>query len=284
VPDTQVVDVLAAPGAAGTVADALARHLVDQRQDWDLLRLNYLSDTCAHWRVLSQALRTAGIDTFIEPAGFNAYIDLSGGFDAYYATRTRKLKKGVNLSANRLERLGSVSVEWVRDGAVDAALAEAIRISALSWKQGTGNSLDQPGPRAFIERLTADAVRQGTLSLWLLRVGGRAVATEYQLIAGGCVYALRSDFDPAYADASPGTFLNHHILTRLFEEGLSRYYMGPGANPYKLRWTDTTEPVYRLTAFSPTARGRLLRWMERSLRPFARQWRDRLLRKEGEPA
>jgi CelD/BcsL family acetyltransferase involved in cellulose biosynthesis len=276
VPDTQFTDLVASRSDGPALGAALAAYLNDRRNDWDLLRLNYISDQHPNWRSLAPALRSLGIDTHVEPAGVNPYIDLTTSFDAYYDTRTRKLKKGVNLSANRLARAGSVTVDWVREAPCDAALAEAIRISALSWKQRTGNSLDQPGPRAFIERLTAHAVRQGELSLWLLRVDGRAVATEYQLIADGNVYALRADFDPAYADASPGTFLSHHILTRLFGAGLRRYYLGPGANAYKLRWTDTAEPMYQLTAFSPTLRGRLLQWIERSARPQARRWRDRL--------
>jgi CelD/BcsL family acetyltransferase involved in cellulose biosynthesis len=107
---------------------------------------------------------------------------------------------------------------------------------------------------------------------------GKVIATEYQVIADGHVYALRSDFDPAYSDMSPGTFLNHYLLKRLFGSDLIRYYMGPGENAYKMRWTDHAEPIYRLTAYSPTARGQLLRWLNRSARLLARRLRDSLLR------
>jgi CelD/BcsL family acetyltransferase involved in cellulose biosynthesis len=285
VPDTQFADLACAGSEAAAFCAELAGWLAERRRDWDCLRLHYLSDLHSNWRPLEGALAQAGVGCAVEPAGVNPHVDLAGSFGDYYSARSRKLKKAVNLSANRLARAGAVSIDWVRGGdGVDTALAEAIRVSALSWKQQTGNSLDRPGPRAFIERLTAAAARSGALSLWLLRLDGRVIATEYQLIAGGNVYALRSDFDPACAEVSPGTYLNHHLLGQLFGRGLRRYYMGPGGNAYKLRWTDTGEPMYRLTAYSPTARGRLLQWLERSARPLARRWRQRLQRAPGKDA
>lgn len=285
VPDTQFADLAAAPGDEAKFAFALAEHLLSQRRNWDRLQLRHLCDRYQHWRLLADALQSAGISTSVEPAGINPFIDLSGTFDAYFTARSRSLKKAINLSANRLTRTGAISVEWVRDGAaVESALADALRVSAISWKHDTGNSLDQPGPRAFIERLTAHASRNGQLSLWLLRKDGKAIATEYQLIAGGNVYALRSDFDPAFAEASPGTFLNHRLLKQLFGVGLERYYMGPGSNAYKLRWTDVGEPMFQLTATSPTARGRLLQWLESSARPAARRLRERLKGAPGKEA
>lgn len=285
VPDTQFVDLVCAADDAPAFARALAGSLHATRQQWDCLRLNYLADVHGNWRRLAQALPQAGVACAVEAAGSNPYVELGGAFADYYGARSRSLKKAVNLAANRLAKAGSISVDWVREGpAVESALAEAIRISALSWKQETGNSLDQPGPRAFIERLTRAAAGDGRLSLWLLRLDGAVIATEYQLIDGGNVHALRSDFDPRYAEASPGTYLNHHLLEALFGQGLRRYYMGPGSNAYKLRWTDLAEPMFRLTAYSPTARGRLLRWLEQSARPLARRWRDRLRRRSGEAA
>jgi CelD/BcsL family acetyltransferase involved in cellulose biosynthesis len=279
VPDTQFADLLALPAAAPAFAAALARHLRERRAEWDRLQLHYLSDRYRNWRLLADALPGAGITVAIEPAGANPFVDLTGSFDAYYGARSRSLKKAVNLSANRLAKAGRISVDWIRDGEdVAAALAETVRVSAISWKQETGNSLDRPGPRAFIERLTANAVRHVQLSLWLLRLDGKVIATEYQLVADGNVHALRSDFDPTYAEASPGTYLNHYLLQRLFGLGLDRYYMGPGSNAYKLRWTDVGEPMFRLTAYSPTARGRLVQWLEVSAGPFTQRWRQRLRR------
>jgi CelD/BcsL family acetyltransferase involved in cellulose biosynthesis len=279
VPDTQFADLPALTGHSKAVPQAVAELLQRRAAQWDLLELTHLSDCHDGWRALEQALSDLGINTEVERIGNNPFIDLGGSFESYYDTRSRSLKKAVNLSANRLARAGQVSVEWIREGQrVQNALPEVIRVSSLSWKKDTGNSLDQPGPRAFIETLTNNLQSTGQLSIWLLRLDGKVIATEYQVIADGHVYALRSDFDPAYSDMSPGTFLNHYLLKRLFGSDLIRYYMGPGENAYKMRWTDHAEPIYRLTAYSPTARGQLLRWLNRSARLLARRLRDSLLR------
>ena len=274
VPDTQFMDLVARPQHAGPVCAALARHLYDQRADWERLQLRHLSKRHGNWRILQQALLAAGIPAMVENVETHRFIDLTGAFNPYYAKRSRRLKKSVNLSANRLGQLGTVEVEWIRhcDG-TQGPLAEAVRVSSLSWKQGTGTTLDQPGPRAFIEHLTAGASAKGQFSLWLLRLNGRAIATEYQLIDGGVVHALRSDFDPEFASASPGTYLNRRMMEQLFGAGLLRYYMGRGSNAYKRRWADHAEPVYHLTAYSPKWHGRLLCWFEQTLLPLLRRLR-----------
>jgi CelD/BcsL family acetyltransferase involved in cellulose biosynthesis len=120
--------------------------------------------------------------------------------------------------------------------------------------------------------LTAD-----WLSVWLLRMDDIAVAMEYQLMVDGQIHALRADFDDRYKNVSPGTYLNYRLLSSLFAGGFSRYYMGPGKNPYKSRWSKTSEPVKSLTSFSPTVRGRAGElWSQ--VKPKLRVWKDRLTR------
>jgi CelD/BcsL family acetyltransferase involved in cellulose biosynthesis len=138
-------------------------------------------------------------------------------------------------------------------------------------------SLDHPGPRAFIERLTAHAADAGWLSLWLIELDGRPAAMEYQILYAGRVHALRGDFDPEFDSLSPGTYLHHHQLRALFEEpGMDTYLMGQGANPYKLRWSSEGLTLQGLRAWSPTPSGRLLRAWERRIRPMARGALERL--------
>lgn len=277
VPDTQFVDLVARPALAYEFAAALSSHLHDARSDWDRLELANLSDRFGNWRLFAQALAGAGIAAVVIPAGANPFVDLRGSFADYYAARSRRLKKSINLGANRLAQMGRIEIEWVRNcSAADEALTEAIRVSSISWKKSTDTTLNQGGPRAFIERLTAGAAGRGQLSLWLLRLNGRVIATEYQLIHEGVVHALRADFDPAFGYASPGSYLNRHLLEQLFSAGLRRYCMGAGSNAYKRRWADGSEPMFQLLAYSPTWRGKLLHWCERSLLPLLRRSRPAL--------
>jgi CelD/BcsL family acetyltransferase involved in cellulose biosynthesis len=97
-------------------------------------------------------------------------------------------------------------------------------------------------------------------------------------VADGRVYALRSDFDAEFEEISPGTHLNRSLLQQLFGRGLQRYYMGPGENAYKHRWTEQVEPVEAVTVYGRSLAGRSLAAWETSLKPFARKLRARIAR------
>lgn len=281
VPDTQYCDVVTAHEDRAAAASAFARELALRRNEWDVLRLPYMRPGAVAAVELQSAIGGFGIPNRLDFGGDNVYVPLEGTWDAYYATRSRSLKKANNLCANRIRKTGDVQVKWFEPGSDDAPsldrfVDEVIGISARSWKTRTANSLDNPGPQAFIRRLSRLASASGWLSIWVLTLDGRPLAMEYQLAAGGNVHALRSDFDAGSDDISPGSHLSRVLLEQLFGRGLRRYYMGPGNNPYKLRWTEQSEPVGTLVAFSPSARGRMRAAWQLGIRPALRRFRDRL--------
>ena len=280
IPDTQWCDVLLCPNASPAVSRLLAKRLVETASSWDVLRLEKLPEEAAVSGWLALALGAFGVAVHLEAVDCNLSVDLEAPWPAYCNRLSRSLKKSRNLAANRLERAGAVQVEWVtaetlaRDG-LQPLLDEAVSISAHSWKRDTGKTLERPAPQAFIRALTDVAFAKRWLSIWFLRIDGRPVAMEYQLMADGLVYALRADFDERFAHLSPGTYLNFHMLERMFaEQGLRRYSMGPGANPYKNRWSHGSDTVYTLTGFAPTVRGRAGNlWFE--IKPKLKNWKNR---------
>ena len=226
-------------------------------------------------------MRTSALDR-----GGNPHVALDGSWEDYFIARSRSLKKAVNLASNRLHKAGDVRIEWATSEACDetrfeCVLDSAIDVSRRSWKASTGNALDQPGPQAFIRALSRAAYRRGWASIWLIRVDERALAMEYQLIHDGNVHALRADFDAGCADISPGSHLSRHLLERLFGRGWHRYYLGPGDNPYKRRWTVDEEPLKRVIVYNRTWRGRRAWWFEEWVKPRLRAFRARLLGRGG---
>jgi CelD/BcsL family acetyltransferase involved in cellulose biosynthesis len=283
VPDTQACDLVALEHDRAVAAEAFADALAQRRSEWDVLRLKYLAPEACLSSAFREALARRGFATRLHPDGGNPFVPLDSTWEAYYATRSRSLKKANNLAANRLAKAGTVRIDWLAPGTGDSAevdrfLDRAIAISSRSWKTRTGNSLDNPGPQAFIRDLSHAAHERGWLSVWILSLSDRPLAMEYQLVADGNVYALRSDFDAEFEEISPGTHLNRTLLQQLFGRGLQRYYMGPGDNPYKHRWTEQVEPVQAVTAYGRTMTGRWLAAWETTLKPLARSVRDRITR------
>lgn len=280
VPDTQSADLIVSPDDGERVAAALAAELA-RRRDWDTLRLDYLDPRGAACRFLLPALAKAGLSIAAHDRGGNPCIALEASWSNYYNARSRSLKKSINLASNRLHKAGTIRIEWITaeygdESRFELALDTAIEISRRSWKRATGNALDQPGPQAFIRSLSRAAFRRGWASIWLLFVDERPLAMEYQLIHDGNVHALRADFDADCTDISPGAHLARYLLERLFGRGWHRYYLGPGDNPYKRRWTLDEEPLKRAIAYNRTWRGRRAWLRDEWVKPALRAVRDRL--------
>ena len=280
VPDAQWCDVLIEPELGSTVARSLVSQLLLHSASWDVLRLDRLALRSQATRWFAPALAEQGLAARVDTVDCNLFVDLKSSWPDYHASLSRSIKKTRNLAANRLARLGTASVQWVTAESVGAHevgryVDEVVAISARSWKHVTGNSLDRPGPQAFIRALTETAFAQNWLSVWFLRIDNVAVAMEYQLHCDGHIHAMRADFDDHFKSISPGTYLNFKMLEALFGGSHSRYYMGPGNNPYKSRWSEAGEPVQALISYSPTMRGRAgALWSE--VKPRLKTWRDRL--------
>jgi CelD/BcsL family acetyltransferase involved in cellulose biosynthesis len=280
VPDTQFCDLIAAPEDRSRVAEIMCAELHRRRTEWDRLMLRYLPKaSAAHELKAALAARDYAVEIIHQD--HNLFVPLESSWDAYYTSRSRSLKKANNLAANRLKKTGAITIECVsadngNSQAVDDALERAVDISRRSWKHATGNSLDHSGPNRFIRTLTTHAVSRRWLMLWLLAIDGRPVAMEYELVDNANIYALRADFDAAFEEVSPGSHLMRTLLESFFGTGMKRYYMGPGENAYKTRWTEEFEPLDVLLAYGRTSRGRILRLVDDVLKPLARSIRDTL--------
>ncbi len=280
IPDSQEVDLLCDRQHEHEVAMALVQLLSGELRDWDVLDLKPLRPDAWASTVLPAALHAAGLPWRIESAGANATIPLAGAWEDYYATRSRRLKKGNNLIANRLRRKFR-HIELQRLPVHAAPEREEARrilteISRHSWKaERTHTTLDQPAPGRFLERLLERYAARDRLQIWTLRLDERPVAAELQLDDGEVVSALRSDFRQELGEDSPGSYLNWKLLEQLFATRDGLYRMGPGANAYKARWQVAELPLQRLLVYNHTVAGTAARIAGGRLAPLAARWKRR---------
>ncbi len=289
VPDTQSCDVVAADIDRSRVAQALAGEMERRCSQWDRLHFAYLPDASIVGRELCREFELRGFLSRFDDMGRNPSIALNGTWPDYYSSRSRRLKKANNLIANRMKKAGEVRVDWFEPGNADArgtnaALDIAIGISGRSWKRETGNSLDNPGPLAFIRMLSTHANRRGWLSLWILSLDGEPMAMEYQLVFNGYVHALRADVVDGCVELSPGSYLSRHLLEKLFGRGLVKYCMGPGGNAYKSHWISEGEDLRRMVVYGRTFRGTFAKLWDVTFRPRLRAVREKWLSLRRVPA
>jgi len=250
------------------------------RRDWDVLSLPKLPVDSPTVKALTSALE-GRLRWRATPSGVSPYVSLSGTWERYFRDKTQRFRKTCRNIENRLQRAGAVSLEEHRTvGADDAVFAELMEVSRRSWKAPHGVAVaTMDGMQQFFRELTPRASANGWLHLWILRLDGRAVATEYQIAGGGVVHALRADYDAAVGDLSPGAYLNAAIVRTLFERrDIREYDMGPGMNEYKLRWASGTHESVALDVYGRTALGRALYAVETRLIPIARRCRAAMTR------
>ena len=277
VPDTQEVTLLADPENVRAIADGLFEYLASAAPSWDIADLDKLATGAPGFGVLTSAAVSAGFAISVGEAALSMGIGLADGWEAYYARRSRRLKKGNNHAANRIKRDDRTVDIRCYDSAnreeynCRELLDVMIALSGKSWKADTGLTLNNPGPKAFVERLTEHAANNGWLLAWVLYLDGEAVAMEYQLEYDGVVSGLRADYDQAFDDLSPGTLLNWRIIERLFGRGASYYSLGPGSNAYKKRWAEEEVELNSVLVYAKSWRGRTLRMVDTVLRPAARK-------------
>lgn len=274
-PDSPIADLLHT-GAATPVVRALLDH-VTTRSDWDVLELGRLPMGSPTLKALEAELpgrlpwRRASSD-------FSPYLAVDGAWSDFYASRSQRFKKTIRNIQNRLDRLGRVTVEEhpaLAPG--DARLEEMIDLTSRSWKADRGIAIaTMPRMREFFGELSRRATERGWLGVWFLRLDGRPIAMEYQLQSNGVAYALRADYDLAYAASSPGSALNFAIARALFERGdVHEYQMGPGQNEYKMRWASGCHETVRVQIYRPGLYGRLVHLTETRIVPALRRLRER---------
>jgi CelD/BcsL family acetyltransferase involved in cellulose biosynthesis len=274
-PDSPEIDLLTVAEPRAVVA-ALLDHLAS-RSDWDLVHLQKLAATSPTLKALEElAPGRFGLERLAPLV--SPYLTVAGDWETFFRGRTQRFRKTVRSVQNRLERVGVVTVEEHTE--VDPAsplFREVVELSRRSWKADRGVAIStMPRMLEFFGALTRCASERGWLSLWVLRLDGRAVAMEYQLQSGGVVHALRADFDAEFAALSPGSQLNHLIARALFERGgVHEYDMGPGENEYKLRWSTGTHQRVRLRLYGGRLYSRLLRALEARVLPALRALRGR---------
>ena len=273
-PESPLVDFLVPPAHREEALTALLRFLRDvHREPWDVLVLNQWPDRSPNGALLESLHRAARGRVVTELSSITPVTPIRGAWPEFLKTRSALFRKSRRGSVTREERRGGAVVELVREDPTGAALDEVLDLANRTWKAGEEIAITSRREATdFFRRLTSTAGRCGWLHLWLLRIDGRLVAMEYDLAHDGVVYALRADYDEAAKELSPGAYLEHQLLIRLFEGGYREYHAGPGLNPYKLRWADQLERNLMVTLCGRTMRGRLHGLVEG---PLAGAWRSR---------
>ncbi len=278
-PDTPFVDLIVLPKERERALMAILDHLARrQRRNWDILMAHQWPTESPNRRLITNLLDRSSTKYILGISSVTPYVSIAGDWESFLSTRSQRFRKTYRNNVNRIKKLGDVEVQCIRRDDQKVHLAEMFAVAERGWKQEEGIGMASAASvKRFFEKLTEVASSHNWLLMWILKVRGVPVATEYDLMWCDRVYALRSDFDESYREVSPGAYLEYQVLQWMFKEGCRAYFTGPGLNAYKLRWTEQTRENSVVNICNTSARGWYYWLVEGNAVPLFRGLRDRAI-------
>lgn len=242
-------------------------YLIKKRNLWDIMSLNNIPKESRTTDILPELFVEKGMLFGKRDGIASPYIPIDSDWQSYYSKRSKKFREVLNNKANRLKKLGTITVQEFNNPDEDL-IKTVFEIGRKSWKAKEKIAISSTEENGrFFSQLSEIASKRGWLSIWLLYLNGQPIAFEYHLRYKGKVYALRAAYMEEYQEASPGSVLDRHIIEHLFRGNFTGYDLGPGVVFYKMRWTSEVRDCLQLMIFKENIYGFFLRQLEFKIIP-----------------
>jgi hypothetical protein len=177
---------------------------------------------------------------------FANWRDRLGDFDSYWAERPSELQNVVRRKLKRLERAGTLRIDWITTpGDMPAATSVYEAIYAKSWKE------PEPDPD-FIARMTSALAMEGSVRLAIAYIEGDAAAAQIWLVRKRHATIFKLAHVSDQDRHSPGTLLTYWMLRQLAQtERIETIDFGRGDDNYKRQWMSACGERLGLIAANP---------------------------------
>lgn len=169
--------------------------------------------------------------------------------ETFLRARGKKYRKDVERCYRRWERESAprfyraLTVDEIARVCSVLEEQQAARHGALS----SSYVLDEPGYRAFYERLAIDGSATGLASLFALEANGEIIATLFGIVHDGTFTLLRvATAREAWGHLSPGRLIILEAMKHFVAQGVRRFDFGPGDYPFKRGFGVEEVPLYDL--------------------------------------
>ncbi len=166
--------------------------------------------------------------------------------DANTTQRSKSRRKHDRQQGERLEALGQVGFEEVRNG------PDAVPVLDVMFRQraarfvamGVADPFVEPGMREFYDATVAP-VSGVDIRLHVLRLNGEIVAVRYNIAHGDRLFCLISSMsdDATIQTGSPGKQCLLRVMQTVFDAGYRVFDMGAGFTDEKRHWCNVQLPV-----------------------------------------
>jgi len=167
----------------------------------------------------------------------------------------KSLREDLRRARRKAEQRGRVELEFVEGKSrerVRRHLQDAFQIEASGWKGRNRTAiLSRDSRREFFERLADSGLREGTLRLAFLNVGGESSAVQYAIESANEYWLLNIGYRDDFREFSPGNLLLEETIKASARKGLVRYNFLGKEEPWTRRWTSEVRDCVVLAAYRP---------------------------------
>ena len=266
----------------GRETEALRAVLGAARSRGDTIALRGLPGGSPTRAAVRETAAGAGYVETVREGRSSPVVDVQDSWDAYYASRPRKVTHEWERKIRKLGRAGDVVVGNGHADDTDALVGAFADIEDASWKHETGTSIRGRGMESFYRDVSRRLAEAGWLHPWWVELDGRMIAFLYGVEVGGTYYALKTSYLTETRKLSPGVLLFRDAIRDAFERGLARFdFVGQPAR-WKDEWATGRLAHDDVTLHPDDAAGRARAVVEGCLKPAARSVRDRLRGREND--
>jgi CelD/BcsL family acetyltransferase involved in cellulose biosynthesis len=250
---TDYLGIIALPEVADEAAALVLSWLAGHREEWSDADLQELRENAPLLRAEVPDLWASREECSVcpvaplpeDPAEFEA------GLDA-------KFRRNLRNAAHRIANEAGLEFVTAQEDQVQDFLRALFEVHAARWEERDQNGmLATERLQKFHLEAAAALFRAGIARLHALRINGRIVAVQYNLLAGSRLYLYLSGFDPKWSRLSPGALLLKESIAAAIAEGAREADFLRNAEEFKYLWGARDRINYRLRLsqlrLSPTA-------------------------------
>nr|WP_211194638.1 GNAT family N-acetyltransferase [Pyxidicoccus fallax] len=255
------LDVVAKRGQEKDVARHFARMLYALRDEWDVLDLTDLREGSPTVDVLREVFPSGDVrvaeryvcpyDTLDPKEPFDAFLKRTGRRDNFLRRR-KWLEKQEGYRIERTEAPGELA----------APLTDFFRLHSARWaSDGGSQGIKGTGVEAFHRDATQLLAERGRLRMYMMKVGGRAVASVYGILHRRSFIYFQSGYDPEWRNRSVGLVLVGETFRDALASGMTEYDFLRGTETYKSDWVTKQRQTVSVRVHGESWAGR---WFTRS--------------------
>ncbi len=186
-----------------------------------------------------------GLETTCQPGRNCFYVELSGSFADYLATRSRIFRKGLARTQRNAERDGLQVRRLTPDLMLPDKMAElflALNLSRFESKSGFAPEQVQQ----FVRELLPSLFIEGKMAAFILLKDNRVLAMDVCMLGRSSLCSWNGGFLPEAARWSPGRLLFAAGIEFAIASGFEEYDLLRGSHAYKASWATNSRTIGKL--------------------------------------